>query len=85
MAWLSTSAFARLVEDYAPVTSGLIRELCEDGTIPFPIAKRIPGRKQGHWRIAASGIPQVLKDICELTEIEIREVKGKLAQIQRKT
>jgi len=80
--WLSTTDLVSLLDEYVPINAGLVRESCEDGTIPYPFAKRIPGRKQGHWRIAVAGLPQILRDVYELNAQEIEAIQGVVAEMK---
>jgi hypothetical protein len=81
---MSTSDFAQLIEDHFPATAKMVREWCEDGTIPKRFAKRPPlppgansDNMQRHWRIAVRGVRHILETILEMEPDEVAEVLAK--------
>ena len=77
MLWLSPREFAKLVEEHFPATDSKIRELCESGDIPSTLAKRDRRKKRGPWSIKVKGIFWILKNVLDLPDSEILELKAK--------
>lgn len=83
MKWMSTGDLARLIEDHFPADEAKVRELCEEGAFGR-YAKRLTRKAEGgeikacgHWRIAERALLWILRDVFQLDEQEIAEVRAK--------
>jgi hypothetical protein len=79
MKWLSPKQCAQLIADYYPATPFQVRSWCETGMIPSPYARRNPNLlERGHWRISVKGLESILKNLLNLSDSEMHELRRKI-------